>query len=105
MTELKSYLGLLQLAPLYKLLSKNVKWSWSTAQDKAFRESKKLLTSSKLVIHFDPKLPLLLSCDASAYGIGAVLAHMMPDGSEKPIGYALNAAERKYSQLEKEGQS
>ena len=119
-TELKSYLGLLtyygkflpnlstRLAPLYKLLGKNVKWKWSLKQDKAFRESKELLTSSQLLVHFDPKLPLLLACDASAYGIGAVLAHKMPNGSEKPIGYAsrtLNSAERNYSQLEKEGLS
>ena len=90
------------------MLSKNVKWHWSTTQDKAFHESKKLFTSSKLLIHFDPKLPLLHSCDASAYGIGAVLAHQMPDGLEKPIGYAsptLNTAEQNYSQLEKEGLS
>ena len=119
-TELKSYLGLLtyygkflpnlstHLAPLYKLLGKNVKWKWSSKQDKAFRESKELLTSSQLLVHFDPKLPLLLACDASAYGIEAVLAHKMPDGLEKPIGYAsrtLNSAEQNYSQLEKEGLS
>ena len=118
--ELKSYLGLLtyygkflpnlatHLAPLYKLLGKNVPWSWSLAQDRAFNKSKELLTSSQLLIHFNPQLPLMLACDASAYGIGAVLAHKLPDGSEKPIGYAsrtLNAAERNYSQLEKEGLS
>ena len=96
--ELKSYLGLLtyygkflpnlstRLPPLYKLLGKNVKWKWSSKQDKAFRESKELLTSSQLLVHFDPKLPLLLACDVSAYGIGAVLAHKVPNGSEKPIG-------------------
>ena len=59
-------------------------------------------------MHFDPQLPLILACDASAYGIGTVLAHHMPDEYEKPIGYAshtLNKAERNYLQLEKEGLS
>ena len=119
-TELKSYLGLLtyygkflpnlatRLASLYRLLSKDVPWRWTDQHAKAFDDSKKLLLSANLLVHFNPKFPLLLACDASAYGMGAVLAHRMPDGSEKPIGYAsrtLNSAERNYSQLEKEGLS
>ena len=67
-----------------------------------------MLQSSQLLVHFNPQLPLMLSCDASAFGIGAVLAHKMSDRSEKPIGSAsrtLNKAERDYSQLEKEGLS
>ena len=117
-TELKSYLGLLtyygkllpnlssRLTPLYQLLRKNETWKWTDAQDRAFNESKELLTSSLFLVHFNSELPLLLACDASAYGIGAVLAHRMSDGTEKPIAYAsctLNSAERGYSQLEKEG--
>ena len=92
--ELKSYLGLLtyygkflpnlstHLAPLYQLLRRNTKWKWSGAQEKAFQKSKTLLVLSNLLIPFNPDLPLVLACDASQYGLGAVLAHRLPDGHE-----------------------
>ena len=119
-TELRSYIGLIsyygkflpnlatRLTPLYKLLNKDVPWKWSSEQELAFNRSKQLLTSTNLLAHYNPQLPIVLACDASAYGIGAVLAHQMPDGTERPIAYAsrtLNSAERNYSQLEKEGLS
>ena len=117
---LKLYLGMLSyyskfqeglstaLHPLYKLLRKKVTWRWEESQAKAFRASKEMLTSDSCLTHFDSSLPLILACDTSPYGIGAVLSHRMPDGSERPIGYAsrpLNSAEKNYSQLEKEGLS
>ena len=115
--ELKAYLGLLTyygkflpdlstvLAPLYKLLRKDTRWRWAEEEKQAFQASKDLLTSSRLLVHFDPQLKLILACDASSYGVGAVLAHQMPDGSEQPIGYlsrTLSKSEKNYSQLEKE---
>ena len=118
LTQLKAYLGLLiyyrrflpniskHLFSLYRLLQKNTQWIWSKEEELTFQESKKLLTSSNLLVHFNPSLPLILSCDTSMYVIGAVLAHHMSVGSEKPIGYVswtLTQAEKHYSQLKKEG--
>ena len=64
------------------------------------------VTSTSLLVHFNPTLPLILACDASEVSIRAVLAQRMPDGVERPIGYvsrSLTKAERNYSQLDKEG--
>lgn len=117
-TELKAYLGLLNyynkflprvstlLTALYVLLRKDVKWMWGAKQQEAFEASKKLLQSSDVLVHYDAAKELILSCDASPYGVGAVLSHRMPEGVEKPIGFVsrtLTAAEKNYSQLDKEG--
>lgn len=117
-TELCSFLGMVNyygkylpdlsgvLAPLYKLLHNDTKWQWSEEQETAFRKVKKLLHSDLLLVHYDPDKALTLSCDASAYEVEAVLSHVMEDGSEKLVGFAshtLTAAEKGYSQLDKEG--
>ena len=116
-TELKSFLGLLNyyhkfspdlsttLAPLHQLLRKDAKWIWSHTQDKAFQQAKSLLQSSSLLLYYDEKKPLILCCDTSPYGLGAVLSHQMENNTEKPFAFTsrtLTTTEKKYSQLEKE---
>ena len=54
----------------------------------AFQQAKDNLVSSQVLAHYDPKLPIRLAADTSAYGIGAVISHIYPDGSERPMVFA-----------------
>lgn len=116
LTQLRSFLGMLnyyskfipnlssELAPLYNLCKKNVVFKWSKECEETFQISKRLLTSNQLLTHYDPSLPIFVTCDASSYGIGAVLSHIIK-GEERPILFAsstMSECEKRYSQLERE---
>ncbi|XP_051785433.1 uncharacterized protein K02A2.6-like [Erpetoichthys calabaricus] len=119
-TQLRSFLDLVNyyhrflpnlstvLHPLNCLLQKGSKWEWSQDCEQVFNTAKQLITSDEVLTHFNPKLPLRLACDASPYGIGAVLSHKMLDGTERPIAFAsrsLSPAEKNYAQIDREGLS
>ena len=63
-------------------------WKWGEEQQNAFEKLKKALSSINILVHYDPDLPLKVDCDASSIGIWAVMLHIIPDGSERPIMYA-----------------
>ena len=63
------------LAPLYKLLQKGASWHLGGEQKEVLAEVKRLLQSPNQLVHFDGSKPLVLVCDASPYGVGAVLSH------------------------------
>jgi len=93
------------LYPLNRLLEQVKPWKWSAECYKAFALVKKLIAPDMVLTHYDPKRPLKLACDASTVRVGAVLSHVMEDGSERPIAFAshtLTKAERNYSQIDKE---
>ena len=117
-SQLRSFLGMLnyyskfikdfssKLHPLYELLSNKAEWFWTKECEAAFIWAKEVLSSEQVLVHYDPQKPLLLSVDASPYGIGAVLSHRMEDGTERPVEFAsrtLSSAEKNYAQIEKEG--
>ena len=94
--------------PLYKLTRKGQQWKWGEEEATSFKEIKRLLCTETILAHYDPSLPLGLSCDASECGIGAVLFHRFADGSERPIlniSKVLSATQRRYSQIQKEALS
>ena len=119
--ELRSFLGMVQyyhsflpglattLAPLPKLLQKNVPWDWTKECQTAFEGCKESLTSDSLLVYYDLNRELRLACDASSYGLGAVLSHVMDDdGRERTVAYAsrtLTPSERNYAQIEREALS
>eukprot|EP00731_Ephydatia_muelleri_P019546 Em0012g371a len=90
------------------LLRQDVSWEWDELCEEAFQLAKQSLASSRVLVHYDPTMPLKLAGDASEYGVGAVLSHVCPDGSERPVAFAsrtLSSSERNYAQLEKEALS
>jgi len=116
-TELHAFIGLINyygrfiqnlseiLYPLNKLLKKNVVFKWSRACENAFVKVKKEFCNEKILVPYNPKLPLILATDASPYGVGAILSHMYPDGTERVIQYASNSfneTRKKYTQIDKE---
>ena len=72
------------LAPHHLLLQKQRPWSWGTNKDKVFVPSKAEFTSSCVLLYSD-KHELMPACDALPYGVGAVLLHVMDDGSNPPV--------------------
>ncbi|XP_046383599.1 uncharacterized protein K02A2.6-like [Ischnura elegans] len=115
-SQVRSFVGMLNfyhrflpnlsslLKPLYDLVKKDATWEWTFECNQAFGKCKELLLGHPLLVHYNPKYPIVVSADASPYGVGAVLSHLI-DGVEKPVIFAsstLSSAQQNYSQLDRE---
>ncbi|CAC5384110.1 unnamed protein product [Mytilus coruscus] len=101
--ELQSWLGLVNyyrkfipdmstvLQPLNELLTKKSKWNWNENCKKSFLKISKLLSSTKVLAHYDPNVNVELAVDASPYGLGCVISHKYENGEERPIAENANA--------------
>jgi predicted aspartyl protease len=90
--------------PLTELLKKESGFHWNTQQEKAFQALKDAVTTAPTLILPDPKLPYVLTADASGYGIGASLMQDHGKGLQ-PIAFMskkLTPAELKYPNHERE---
>ncbi|GFS03149.1 Pol polyprotein [Elysia marginata] len=84
--ELRSFLGHINyygkvipnvselLAPLSLLLRKDQRCCWRKEQECEFSRAKNVLTSDKVLVHFNPKKEIMIVCDASPIGVGAILS-------------------------------
>ena len=113
-SELQSFIGMANflrrfvpdfakvMSPLYKLLCKKTVWYWGKSQTEAFEKIKDLMCSETVLKHYNEKEKLVIKCDASSVGIGAVLLQPAQSGDLQPVAYAsriLNSAECNYSQI------
>ena len=115
-SELKSFLGMItfnakflpdlstMLHPLYRLLKNDTRWKWSNDCQEAFTKAKLSVSQAPVLAHYDVTKPIKLYCDASPYGVGACMMHII-NGEEQPVAYAsrtLSDAEKNYAQVERE---
>ncbi|KAI5734849.1 hypothetical protein M8J77_011199 [Diaphorina citri] len=118
--QLQSFLGLVNYyrkflpdlssiqKPLNDLLCKGAEFKFDETCKQSFNKIKELLSQDNALLHFDTNKRIILACDASAYGISAVLLQHDENGNEKPVAFAsrrLNKAEENYSQVDKEALS
>lgn len=94
-----------KMIPLYKLLRKDVKFSWTKQCQEAYEAMKKEISSDNVLVHFDPKKKVILTTDASNTAIAGILSQEFSDNSRRPIAFisrSLNKAECNYSTIQKE---
>ena len=96
-------------APIHAVTNLNKKerrkFRWTSTQSTAFHQLKQLLMDKPLFLHFPiDDQPLILSTDASDFGIGGVLQQEV-DGQIRNLYYhsrLMTPTERRYSPIEKE---
>lgn len=69
-----------------------------------FELAKQHLMSSRIIVHYDPALPICLASDASPYGVRALISHIMLNDLEKPVAFTLQTltnVAKTYAQMKK----
>lgn len=115
-TQLRAYLGLvnfyskfvphlsIKMRVLYELLKRDQDFVWTRECQTVFEESKELICNERILAHYDPSKELVILCDASSYGLGAVLC-IKENNVERPVIFlssTLSDAEKKYPNIHRE---
>jgi TolA-binding protein len=92
-------------APMTELLKKDIPFTWTERQQKAFDHLKDCLVKAPILQYPNFEKPFVLYTDASGTGLGAVLSQKDDENRERVIAYAsrsLNKAERNYGITDQE---
>lgn len=87
------------------LLRKGNAWNWTQECEQALKTLKNALVNAPILTCPNFNLQFIIQCDASSYGLGAVLLQRKPAGTENVICYisrSLTRSERNYCTTERE---
>lgn len=92
--------------PIHDTIKVNQPFVWTQEAQTAMEELKKRLISPPILVHYDQESEPIIRCDASGYGLGAVLMQKSEDPRKRGvIAYAsrvLSKEERNYATTHKE---
>ena len=74
------------MEPVRILTRSNTEWEWTELQENYITEIKRMVTKAPILAFCYPAKELVIECDASQNGLGAVLTE-----HERPIAYASRA--------------
>lgn len=93
------------LEPLNNLLKADVNFQWNEIHDKAFEEIKNKMCETPVLAYYNPSKQIIISADASSYGIGGCLIQQDESGNREIVAYTsrtMTQTERYYAQIERE---
>jgi len=82
----------------------HTKFLCSKSCEICFEKSKKCFDNNNLIAHYDPDKPLVVSFNASGYGVGAYLS-IVENNIKKPVQFltaTLSKAQRNYGNIQRE---
>lgn len=92
--------------PLLRLLKKDTKWRWTSAEQEAFLKVKEVFLKAPMLSHPDPNERYYIETDASNYAVASMLYQLEPiTGRKKIISFhsrSLRGPEINYAITEKE---
>jgi hypothetical protein len=75
------------IAPMTKLLRKDISWAWKSEQIEAFRALKKAFTTAPVLAYFDYTKKTVVETDASNWASGGVLSQYNDDGKLRSVAF------------------
>ena len=75
-------------------LTKNVRFTWSSAAEDAFQLLKRMFVTAPVLMQFDPSRQTIVEANSSGYVVGGVLLQVDASGVLRPCAYH---SQRKYA--------